>query len=503
MYAPLVFPVSPSFSQGVPLPQDDVDDGTNGVGGFVAEQQHIALVPTMATLHINESILGIGRVNASFPDDPTETRIKEIIDSMMDKRKVMAIKELPLVFLLTLYSLLIMTGAIGNGLVCMAVARKPAMRTARNVYIINLAISDLILCLFTMPFTLVELILRYWPLGTVTCKLVGGLEATSIFVSTISITAIAIDRYNVIVYPHRETFEPRTAFMTILGIWGFALLLAAPLFASRIVDHPSVPRETRRVLSERGFEFNNDIAYCIENWPHEKGRFYYSIFTLISQYMLPIIIVSLAYASICRKLRCRMASSGSKLEEKLLRERRRVQRTNKLLISITVVFILSWLPLNLLNAYFDYINPELDHQSFRITFAICHMWGMSSACSNPFLYGWLNDNFRKEFKEILGMCFGKHIKLNTPIRASTLNESRGPTRKDTRHQPADIRTTSLGGDVKEADDEPAKVQQRESIDNDSTQDNEKVDTALVQDVDGMKAKVAAFSTSVQSAGSPV
>lgn len=81
--------------------------------------------------------------------------------------------------------------------------------------------------------------------------------------------------------------------------------------------------------------------------------------------MLPIMIVSLAYASICRKLRGRMASSGSKLEEKLLRERRRMQRTNKLLISITVVFILSWLPLNLLNAYFDYINPELDHQSFR------------------------------------------------------------------------------------------------------------------------------------------
>lgn len=26
---------------------------------------------------------------------------------------------------------------------------------------------------------------------------------------------------------------------------------------------------------------------------------------------------------------------------------------------------------------------------------------MSSACSNPMLYGWLNDNFRKEFNEIL------------------------------------------------------------------------------------------------------
>ena len=59
-----------------------------------------------------------------------------------------------------------------------------------------------------------------------------------------------------------------------------------------------------------------------------------------------------------------MAAKGSQLEEKLLRERRRVQRTNKLLISITVIFILSWLPLNVLNAYVDYMGAEMDH-SFR------------------------------------------------------------------------------------------------------------------------------------------
>ena len=32
-----------------------------------------------------------------------------------------------------------------------------------------------------------------------------------------------------------------------------------------------------------------------------------------------------------------------------------------------------------------------------ITYSVCHMTGMSSACANPLLYGWLNDNFRKEF----------------------------------------------------------------------------------------------------------
>lgn len=101
--------------------------------------------------------------------------------------------------LLAVYSILILLGATGNSLVVLAVVRKPSMRTARNVFIINLAISDLLLCLVTMPLTLMELLTQYWPLGDtpLACRMVGTLQATSIFVSTISITAIALDRYHV------------------------------------------------------------------------------------------------------------------------------------------------------------------------------------------------------------------------------------------------------------------------------------------------------------------
>lgn len=70
-----------------------------------------------------------------------------------------------LLALLIGYILLIALGAIGNGLVCIAVFRKPSMRTPRNLFILNLAISDLTLCLITMPFTLIEIAFKYWTLG--------------------------------------------------------------------------------------------------------------------------------------------------------------------------------------------------------------------------------------------------------------------------------------------------------------------------------------------------
>ena len=71
------------------------------------------------------------------------------------------------------------------------------MRTPRNIFIINLAISDLTLCLFTQPFNLMKVCMSTWTLGDFMCKFVPMLSGTNVFVSTISITAIALDRFQV------------------------------------------------------------------------------------------------------------------------------------------------------------------------------------------------------------------------------------------------------------------------------------------------------------------
>lgn len=115
-------------------------------------------------------------------------------------------------------------------------------------------------------------------------------------------------------------------------------------------------------------------------------------------------LFQVAYLRIYYKLRYRYATgyvgnenaSGSR---KALRGRR-LQRTNLLLVSIGVIFGISWLPLNLFNLLADLRGGPVT-QHMIVTYAVCHMTGMSSACSNPLLYGWLNDNFRKEFYDLL------------------------------------------------------------------------------------------------------
>ncbi|KAL0860873.1 hypothetical protein ABMA27_009411 [Loxostege sticticalis] len=268
------------------------------------------------------------------------------------------------------------------------------MRTARNMFIVNLAVSDALVCCVGTPLTLMELLTKHWPLPDwpSLCKACGAIQAISIFVSTISITAIALDRYQLIVYPTRPGLQTMGALITMFFIWVTAFTLASPLYIFRNL-------KTHKL----GLIGMDSLSFCIEDWPIKNGRAIYSLFSLIFQYLLPVLVVVLAHVQIHRRLRGR---------------RRTTRKTPAILIAIAATYVISWLPLNVFNIVADFsTEPFLDEKCMTITYAVCHMFGMSSAVSNPLLYGWLNDNFRKEFEEILCCCQKKgQMKKSTRVK---------------------------------------------------------------------------------------
>ena len=82
-------------------------------------------------------------------------------------------------------------------------------------------------------------------------------------------------------------------------------------------------------------------------------------------------------------------------------EKRR--RTNIMILSITLIFFVSWLPLNVFNFCMD-MYPEtmknLILGNETVIYALLHLFGLCNALTNPILYGYLNENFRKEYKSI-------------------------------------------------------------------------------------------------------
>lgn len=67
-------------------------------------------------------------------------------------------------------------GLCGNTLVIYVILRYAKMKTVTNIYILNLAVAD-VLCMMSLPFIALQLALVHWPFGEALCRVimtVGG-----------------------------------------------------------------------------------------------------------------------------------------------------------------------------------------------------------------------------------------------------------------------------------------------------------------------------------------
>ena len=61
------------------------------------------------------------------------------------------------------------------------------------------------------------------------CPMIALLQSISIFVSTMSITAIALDRRRLIICPHERPYQGSTFMILVPVVWAVAITLASPL----------------------------------------------------------------------------------------------------------------------------------------------------------------------------------------------------------------------------------------------------------------------------------
>lgn len=118
-----------------------------------------------------------------------------------------------------LYTSIFVLALVGNGVVCYIVYSSPRMKTVTNYFIVNLAVGDIMMSLFCVPFSFVSiLLLQYWPFGSLLCHLVNYSQAVSVLVSAYTLVAISIDRYMAILWPLRPRVSKRYVFVYLFII---------------------------------------------------------------------------------------------------------------------------------------------------------------------------------------------------------------------------------------------------------------------------------------------
>ncbi|XP_051900008.1 prolactin-releasing peptide receptor-like [Pristis pectinata] len=288
-------------------------------------------------------------------------------------------------FFILLYCALVAVACVGNAFLIGCIAADKKLHNATNFFIGNLSAADLLMCLSCVPLTLSYAFEpRGWLFGGFMCHFASLLQSATVYVSVLSLTAIAVDRYMVVAHPIRRRTSRRWFGLTAAVIWLVSLALASPAAIHTIYQElPLV-----------------DFSACGESWPAlESQRIVYSCTILLLSYMLPLSAVIISYCAIIVHLKRRdgLGESG----RNSVHWSKEKRRTFLLLVISVLVFAVSWLPLQILNFIID-LDVKLtilNYNYIKVLHLSCHWVAMSSSCYNPFIYASLHRKFRLRLRD--------------------------------------------------------------------------------------------------------
>ncbi|XP_035283568.1 cholecystokinin receptor type A isoform X2 [Anguilla anguilla] len=359
-----------------------------------------------------------------------------------------------------LYVLIFLLSILGNSLIITVLVRNGRMRTVTNLFLLSLAASDLMLCVFCMPFTLIPNLMKDFIFSSGICKGAMYFMGVSVSVSTFNLVAISLERYSAICNPlTSRTWQTKShAAKVITATWvvSFILMLPYPI-ASTLVPF------TR---------YNNSTGnMCRLVWPSDIIQQSWYVFLLLLLFLVPGLVMMTAYGLISLELYkgikfemnnrksnrergastnglrpadgdgCYLQPSKRKAELQQLQAQRsqrqgsdagggsvsagggsskaklsRVssnssatnlmakKRVIRMLLVIVCLFFLCWTPIFSVNAWRAFHRRSADRLLSGAPISFIHLLSYTSACVNPIIYCFMNKRFRQGMLATFACC---------------------------------------------------------------------------------------------------
>ena len=142
------------------------------------------------------------------------------------------------------YCVVFIVSLVGNTVIGIIVYKTQTMRKPINFFIVNMALSDLLVPIFVIPKSVQRLYTDSWliggPLGKALCKLVIFLPNVSTVVSIQSLVLIAVDRFGAVVFPLRSPLiSSKLCLFFILATWIVSIAVNSPyILVLKLVEYP-------------------------------------------------------------------------------------------------------------------------------------------------------------------------------------------------------------------------------------------------------------------------
>ncbi|XP_054422957.1 psychosine receptor [Pteronotus mesoamericanus] len=264
-----------------------------------------------------------------------------------------------------------------------------------GIYLFSLSLSDLLYTL-TLP-----LWINYtwnndnWTFSAALCKACAFFMYMNFYSSTAFLTCIAVDRFLAVVYPLKFFFlrTRRFAFMVSLSIWVMETIFNAVILWE---DETS---------TEYCDAKKSNFTLCYDKYPLEKWQIKFNLFRTCTGYAIPLVIMMICNQKVYQAVRRNQATENN--------EKRKII---KLLISITLTFVLCFTPFHVMLLLRSILEPISNYKSgkqaytmYRITVALTSL----NCVADPILYCFVTETGRSDMWNIVKFCTGKINKSQT------------------------------------------------------------------------------------------
>lgn len=385
-----------------------------------------------STPHLNASMLWLSTAptSSSFSLNRTnDTLLTATMNTLWDENRRKASNFIIVVIYL---AVLMITGFIGNSLVCYVYYFRFNL-TPANLFIFTLGVLDLASCCIGMPFEICDLSYPYMFDAPVACKLLRFAESITIIASAAILICVTFDRYFKICRPF-HILPLRVARILCLVSTLLGLLLSWPALV--IFGRKSIPTSDPNIT---GVECTVDDNIRNSVYP----TLYYG--TLLGVFAIAVCIISTLYTLIGRMVwkikrttigevvdttrrpstvSFQMSTSSNRDERRIStdselkvipnsRKMIRAGRTTAIFITVTVVFVLSFLPfltVTLLKAAKVAFNT-FESNLQEVVYNLCARSYFINNSINPLIYSVMNVNFRRECLAVFRRSFNTCINL--------------------------------------------------------------------------------------------
>ncbi|KAM6994786.1 C-X-C chemokine receptor type 3-like [Tautogolabrus adspersus] len=276
------------------------------------------------------------------------------------------------VFVSVLYSLALIVGLFGNGLLLVVLALKRRSWSLSDTFILHLSVADVLL-LLTLPLLATQASHRPgWCFGSFLCKLSGAVFNTNFYCGILLLVCIILDRYLSIVHSIRlySQKRPRLVHISCLSVWLIALILPIPDWTFMVARK----------------DYAQDKTLCVHVYSRSVTD--WQLVSRLLHLTLGFLLPTTALIICCSFILLQLQRSS-----KVLKTQRAFTRV---ILPLVGVFFLCWTPYNI-TLIVDMIRSSTGNTegSLQTALMVTKALGCVHACLRPLLYLGLCGNFRK------------------------------------------------------------------------------------------------------------